>query len=134
VLFHIYFGIIGNINDWYMLVWLWCCEFLDIILYLSVAELLCKKLKLELYELSDSFLSCHTMHMMAFILWHIISRRAYIQPGPHLQIIGYQNFNQKGIEFWSGHINSAMTHVLVLSTKVRRNEWLKWAVMADSRH
>ena len=30
--------------------------------------------------------------------------------------------------------NSAMTHVLVLSVKGIRNEWLKWVDMVGSRH
>jgi hypothetical protein len=69
-------------------------------------------------------------------------RGAYSRLGPHWQSIGYHNFDQAMIEFsimlglnldWGG-TDSAMTRVLVLSAKVRRNEWLKWAVMAYSRH
>ena len=39
-----------------------------------------------------------------------------------------------GLNFDQDGTNSAITHVMVLSAKVRRNEWLKQAIMIDSRH
>ena len=51
----------------------------------------------------------------------LFSKGAYFQLGPSRQSIGYRNFNQVGT-------NSAMTHVIVLSAKVRRNEWL-WQIL-----
>ena len=46
------------------------------------------------------------------------SRGAYSGLGPHHQFIRCWNFDQ-------ARTNSAMTHVLVLSAKARRNEWFK---------
>ena len=77
----------------------------------------------------------------------IYSRDTYSWLGPHGQSIEYRNFDQAGIEFqsrWDYISNNpglifdqggiefrlgwnqwhSMTHVLVLSAKVRRNEWL----------
>ena len=46
------------------------------------------------------------------------SRGTYSQSTPHQQSIGYRNFDQVGT-------NSDMTHVMILSTKLRRNEQLR---------
>ena len=66
------------------------------------------------------------------------SRWAYFQSRPHRQSIRWQNFDHVAIEFRScwDYISirpdpiNAMTHILVLGAKVRRNERLKWAIMA----
>ena len=55
------------------------------------------------------------------------SRGTYSRSRSHRQSIGYWDFEQVGT-------NSVVTHVLVLSAKVRRNEWLKSVVMTYSRH
>ena len=64
----------------------------------------------------------------------IYSRGAYSQSGSHRQSIGYKILVRLRLNFDLVTTNSAMTHVLVLSSKVRRSELLKWAVMIDSRH
>ena len=50
------------------------------------------------------------------------SRGTYSRSRPYQESIGYWNFNQEGTNFNHVRIDSDMTHVLVLSTKVRRNE------------
>ena len=45
------------------------------------------------------------------------SRGAYSRLGPHRQCIGYWNFKHD-------RTNSAMTRVLILSGKMKRNKWL----------
>jgi hypothetical protein len=59
------------------------------------------------------------------------SRGAYSQTRSHQQSIGYWNFDKVGTKFDMVRSHSAMTHVMVLSVKVRRNERLTKAVMAD---
>ena len=52
------------------------------------------------------------------------SRKTYSRSGIRQKSIGCHNFDYIGIEFQSGQTSNAMTHVLVLSAKGRRNEWL----------
>ena len=69
------------------------------------------------------------------------TRGAYSRTSPHQQTLEYRSCDQVGIGFLimlglnsdRAGTNSAITHVMVLSAKVRRDEWSKQTVMANSR-
>ena len=58
-------------------------------------------------------------------------RGVYSQSRSQQQSIGYWNFDKVGTKFDLVRSHSAMTHVMILSVKVRRNKRLKKEVMKD---
>lgn len=56
----------------------------------------------------------------------------YSWPGPHRQSIGTIISIRLGLNFNQTRTNNVMTYVLVLSAKIRRNEWLKLIIQMSS--
>ena len=76
----------------------------------------------------------HNCHLGNFWMGKKYTRGTYFRWRPHQQSKGYRSFDHVGLNFDDAGTTSAMTYVLVLSAKARRNEQLTWAIMAYSGH